>query len=42
MIFNNYIKDYDDVYSIENEIFTKARQSKEHKNFVKKFMEENK
>ena len=42
MIFNNYGKDYDDVFAIENEIFTKSRQTKEHKDFVKKFMEENK
>ena len=42
MIFNNYGKDYDDVFAIENEIFTKSRQTKEHKDFVKKFIEENK
>ena len=42
MIFNNYGKDYDDVFAIENEIFTKSRQTKEHKDFVQKFMEENK
>lgn len=38
MIFNNYIKDYDEVFAIENEIFAKARKSEEHKSFVKKFM----
>jgi len=42
MIYNNYIKNYDDVFSIENEIFSKSRQSKEHKDFVKKFMNKNK
>ena len=34
----NYIKDYDEVFAIENEIFAKARKSEEHKSFVKKFM----
>ena len=42
MIFNNYHKDYDKVLEIEGDIFSQARQTKEHKDFVKKFMEDNK
>ena len=42
MIFNNYHKDYDKVLEIEEDIFSQARETKEHKDFVKKFMEDNK
>ena len=42
MIFNNYHKDYDKVLEIESDIFSQARQTKEHKDFVKKFMQDNK
>ena len=42
MIFNNYHKDYDKVLEIESDFFSQARQTKEHKDFVKKFMQDNK
>ena len=42
MIFNNFHKDYDKVLEIEGDIFSQARQTKEHKDFVKKFMKDNK